>query len=72
MDLLAAHHENGTRFDVFETVGEGAKVAVGIDVSSPEWPAAGRVFKLFTFGNGGKVVLMQDCLDESTALDGLG
>jgi len=71
VDLLAAHHENGRRFEVFETVGEGAKVAVGLDVSSPDWPAVGRTFKLFTFGNDARVVLIQDCLDESSALDGL-
>jgi hypothetical protein len=72
VDLLASHHENGRRFVVFETVGEGPKVAVGLDVSAPDWPADGRAFKLFTFGNDGKVVLIQDCLDESNALDGLG
>jgi hypothetical protein len=72
VDLLAAHHENGRRFEVFETVGEGAKVAVGLDVSAPDWPAGGRAFKLFTFGNDGKVVLIQDCLDAADAIDGLG
>jgi hypothetical protein len=72
VDLLALHHENGRRFEPLELVEDEAKVAVELEVTAPDWPAAGRAYKLFSFGDDGKVVLIQDCRDESEALDGLG
>lgn len=68
MNLLSSHHENGRRFQASEAVEQGARVALGLMISQPDWSGAVEVFKVFSFGAGEKVVLMQDCVSRAAAL----
>ncbi len=63
------HHESGRRFQMSETVEQGAAVALGLIISQPEWSGTVEVFKVFRFGAAGdKVVHMQDCDSRQSAL----
>ena len=67
--LLERHHEHGRRFLLGEMIERDDRVAVEITVVSPEWSAPAQVFKVFTFGQDGDVVVrLNDCIDESYAL----
>jgi hypothetical protein len=62
-------HENGRRFQVSEAVEWGAAVALGLAISQPDWSATVEVFKVFTFGAAGDIVVrMQDCDSRESAL----
>jgi hypothetical protein len=59
VDLLEQKHRGGRRFELTEVVEQGPRVAVGL--------AAGH-YKLFTFAEDDRVVLLQDCIDRDDAL----
>jgi ketosteroid isomerase-like protein len=62
-------HRGGRRFQVGKLIEEGDRVAVEITVLTPEWSGPVTLFKVFTFGPDGDVVVrLNDCIDESYAL----
>jgi ketosteroid isomerase-like protein len=69
VDVLRRHHANGRRFSLEEAIEERDRIAVGINVSNPSWSASVRLFRVFTFRPDEDVVVrINDCLDESYAL----
>jgi hypothetical protein len=69
VDLLGRHHANGRRFLLGKLIEDGDRVAVELTILAPEWSAPVSVFKVFTFERGEDVVVrMNDCIDESYAL----
>ena len=67
--LLRRHHKNGRRFTVGELIEQGDRVAVGVTITNPDWSGPVTTFKVFTFRPGENVVVrMNDCIDESYAL----
>jgi ketosteroid isomerase-like protein len=69
VDRLERHHRNGRRFEVGKLIEEGDRVAVETTVLAPEWSGPVTLFRVLTFRPGGdKVVRMNDCIDESYAL----
>lgn len=66
---LRRHSRNGRRFTAEGFIEEGDRVAVGVTITDPRWSGPVKVFKVFTFRVGENVVVrMNDCLDESYAL----
>jgi ketosteroid isomerase-like protein len=66
---LAHHHANGRRFQLGKLIEEGDRIAVETVVLAPEWSGPVTLYKVFTFEPDGNVVLrMNDCIDESYAL----
>ena len=69
VDLLGRHHANGRRFRLGKLIEDGDRVAVELTIVAPEWSGPVSVFKVFTFEPGEDVVVrMNDCIDESYAL----
>jgi ketosteroid isomerase-like protein len=69
VDRLRAHHENGRRFTLDRFIEEGDRVAVGMTIENPAWSSPVHMFKVLTFRPGeDAVVRMNDCIDESYAL----
>jgi hypothetical protein len=69
VDRLGRHHANGRRFRLGKLIEDGDRVAVELTILAPEWSGPVSVFKVFTFEPGGDVVVrMNDCIDESYAL----
>ncbi len=69
IDRLNRLHKNGRRFQVGKLLEAGDRVAVEVTALSPEWSEPVTLFRVFTFGPGGDaVVRMNDCIDESYAL----
>jgi ketosteroid isomerase-like protein len=69
IDRLNRLHRNGRRFRVGKLLEAGDRVAVEVTVLSPEWADSVTLFRVFAFGPGGDaVVRMNDCIDESYAL----
>ena len=66
---LRRHYENGRRFTPDRFIEEGDRVAVEVTITDPEWSGPVKVFKVFGFRAGENVVVrMNDCIDESYAL----
>jgi ketosteroid isomerase-like protein len=66
---LARHHKKGRRFTAEEFIEERDRVAVGVTITDPGWSGPVKVFRVFTFRPGENVVVrMNDCVDESYAL----
>jgi ketosteroid isomerase-like protein len=66
---LEQHHKNGRRFTLGELIEQGDRVAVGFTINNPDWSRPVNTFKVFTFRPGENVVVrMNDCIDESYAL----
>jgi ketosteroid isomerase-like protein len=66
---LEQHQKNGRRFTLGQVIEQGERVAVGFSISSPDWSGPVETFKVFTFRPGENVVVrMNDCIDESYAL----
>jgi ketosteroid isomerase-like protein len=66
---LEQHHENSRRFTLGEVVEQGDRIAVGFTIDNPDWSQPVSMFKVFTFQSGTNVVVrMNDCIDESYAL----
>jgi ketosteroid isomerase-like protein len=69
IDRLTRLHRNGRRFELGKVIEAGDRVAVEVTLLSPEWSGPVTVFRVFTFGPGGAaVVRLNDCIDESYAL----
>jgi ketosteroid isomerase-like protein len=69
IERLAQHRDHGRRFSLGEMIEQGDRVAVEFTIENPEWSGPVTVFKVFTFGaSGNLVVRLNDCLDESYAL----
>jgi len=68
VDLLRDHHREGRRFTPTELVEEGPRVAVGLQVTDPHWDGTGVAYKVFTFREDGRAVLLEDCRDREDAL----
>ena len=68
LDRLKRVHENGRRFRVGKMIEGGDRVAVEVTVLSPEWSDSVTLYRVFTFDTGDAVVRLNDCIDESYAL----
>jgi ketosteroid isomerase-like protein len=69
VDRLRRHHANGRRFAAEKVIEEGDRVAVAVAITNPGWSSPVTIFKVFTFREGADVVVrLNDCLDESYAL----
>jgi len=69
VDVLERHHANGRRFQLGKAIEEGDRVAVEMTILAPEWSGPVQMFKVFTFAPDGDVVMrLNDCIDESYAL----
>jgi ketosteroid isomerase-like protein len=68
LDRLRRVHENGRRFRVGKVIEGGDRLAVEVTVLSPEWSDSVTLYRVFTFDPGGVVVQLNDCVDESYAL----
>jgi ketosteroid isomerase-like protein len=66
---LEQHHKNARRFTLGDVTERGDRVAVGFTINNPDWSQPVDTFKVFTFRPGENVVVrMNDCIDESYAL----
>jgi ketosteroid isomerase-like protein len=69
VDRLEQHHASGRRFRVGKLIESGDRVAAEVTVLVPEWSGPVTLFKVFTFSpRDGTVVRLNDCIDESYAL----
>ncbi len=68
LNRLKRIQENGRRFRVGKVIEEGDRVAVEVTVLSPEWSDSVTLYRVFTFDPSGSVVRLNDCIDESYAL----
>lgn len=69
VDRLEHLHKHGRRFQLGKLIEEGDRVAVETIVLAPEWSGPVTLFKVFTFAPHDDVVVrMNDCIDESYAL----
>ena len=69
VDRLKRLHRNGRRFQLGKLIEAGDRVAVEVTLLAPEWSGPVTLFRVFTFGRGGDaVVRLNDCIDESYAL----
>lgn len=72
VDRLERLHKNGRRFQLGKLIEAGDRIAVETTLLSPEWSGPVTLFRVFTFGSGGtEVVRLNDCIDESYALQAL-
>jgi hypothetical protein len=66
---LGSHHANGRSFALGDVFERGDRVAVALTMTDPGWSLPVETYKVFTFRNGSDVVVrLNDCLDESYAL----
>ena len=66
---LEQHRRNGRRFTLGQLIERGDRVAVGFTINNPDWSQPVSMFKVFAFQPGtDTVVRMNDCIDESYAL----
>jgi ketosteroid isomerase-like protein len=69
LDRLERLHRKGRRFQLGRVIEAGERVAVEVTLLAPEWSGPVTLFRVFTFGPGtDAVVRLNDCLDESYAL----
>ena len=68
LNRLKRVHENGRRFRVGKVIEGGDRVAVEVTVLAPEWSDSVTLYRVFTFDPSGSVVRLNDCIDESYAL----
>ena len=69
VDRLQRLQRNGRRFQLGKVIEAGDRVAVEMTLLAPEWSGPVTLFRVFTFGSGGDaVVRLNDCIDESYAL----
>ena len=68
LNRLKQVHENGRRFRIGKVIEGGDRVAVEVTVLSPEWSDAVTHYQVFTFDTSDAVVRLNDCIDESYAL----
>jgi ketosteroid isomerase-like protein len=69
VDRLERLHRDGRRFRLGKLIEEADRVAVEVSVLDPEWSGPVTLFRVFTFRpSGDTVVRLNDCIDESYAL----
>jgi ketosteroid isomerase-like protein len=69
VDRLKRLQRNGRRFQLGKLIEAGDRVAVEVTVLAPEWSGPVTLFRVFTFEPGGDIVVrLNDCIDESYAL----
>ncbi len=68
LDRLKRVRENGRRFRFGRMIEGGDRVAVEITVLSPESSDSLTLYRVFTFDTSDAVVRLNDCIDESYAL----
>jgi ketosteroid isomerase-like protein len=69
IDRLERLHRNGRRFRLGKLIEAGDRIAVEVTLLAPEWSGPVTLFRVFTFGGGeDAVVRLNDCIDESYAL----
>lgn len=69
LDRLEQLYSKGRRFQLGRVIEAGERVAVEVTLLAPEWSGPVTLFRVFTFGPGtDAVVRLNDCLDESYAL----
>ena len=69
IDRLKRLHRNGRRFQLGKLIEAGDRVAVELTLLAPEWSGPVTMFRVFTFESGGdNVMRLNDCIDESYAL----
>jgi ketosteroid isomerase-like protein len=66
---LERHRTHGRRFELGRMLEERDRVAVEVAIADPSWSDRVQTFKVFAFAPGEDVVVrLNDCLDESYAL----
>jgi len=69
LDRLERLGRSGRRFQLGKLIEDRDRIAVEVTVLAPEWSGPVTLFRVFTFATGGNaVVRLNDCLDESYAL----
>lgn len=69
VDRLMRAHRGGRRFSLGKVLEADDRLAAEVTVHSPEWSAPVTVYRVFTFRpNADVVVRLNDCIDESYAL----
>lgn len=69
IDRLERLHRNGRRFRLGKLIEAGDRVAVEVNVHSPEWSGPVTLYRVFTFlPDKDTVTRLNDCIDESYAL----
>lgn len=68
LDRLKRVHESGRRFRVGKMIEGGDRIAVEVTVLSPEWSDSVTLYRVFRFDANDAVVRLNDCIDESYAL----
>jgi hypothetical protein len=69
VDRLERLHRNGRRFQLGKLIEAGDRIAAEVTLLAPEWSGPVTIFRVFTFVPGGDtVVRLNDCIDESYAL----
>jgi hypothetical protein len=68
VSLLGHHYANGRRLVLGEMIEQGDRIAVEITIADPEWSGPVSVYKVFTFRADDVVIRLNDCIDESYAL----
>jgi hypothetical protein len=61
-------HRNGRRFQLGKMIEVGDRIAVEVTLLAPEWSGPVCLYRVFAFGAGDAVVRLNDCVDESYAL----
>jgi len=68
VERLERVHRKGRRFQLGKMIEAGDRVAVEVTLLSPEWSAPVTLYRVFAFGRDDVVVRLNDCIDESYAL----
>jgi ketosteroid isomerase-like protein len=68
LNRLKRVHEDGRRFRIGKVIEGGDRLAVEVTVLSPEWSDSVTLYRVFTFDTSDAVVRLNDCIDESYAL----
>ena len=68
VERLERVHRRGRRFQVGKMIEARDRVAVEVTLLSPEWSAPVTLYRVFAFGGDDVVVRLNDCVDESYAL----
>lgn len=67
INLLEQHLASGRRFDLGTLIEERDRVAAELTIHNPHWSSPVTIYRVFTF-RGDTIVRLNDCVDESYAL----
>jgi uncharacterized protein len=67
IDLLEHHYANGRRFQLGKLIEERDRIAAELTIHNPTWSGPVTIYRVFTF-HGNTIVRLNDCIDESYAL----